>query len=82
MVLEKCWAKLLGSYKKTNWGYTSEAFQALTGAPTVFRLVSSFMTFDDPKSMHLFELLKMSDERHYVTEVSIGKKNEKQETRL
>ena len=23
MVLEKCWAKLVGSYRQTNWGFTS-----------------------------------------------------------
>lgn len=33
MLLEKCWAKIFGSYKSIIAGSSKEGFLALTGAP-------------------------------------------------
>jgi len=33
MLLEKCWAKVFGSYKNIEAGSSKEGFIALTGAP-------------------------------------------------
>ena len=33
MLLEKCWAKIFGSYKNIEAGSSKEGFLALTGAP-------------------------------------------------
>lgn len=33
MLLEKCWAKIFGSYKGIESGSSKEGFVALTGAP-------------------------------------------------
>ncbi len=34
MLIEKCWAKVFGSYQAISGGSPTEAFVALTGAPT------------------------------------------------
>ena len=36
MLLEKCFAKVYGSYKAIDLGNLSEGFRALTGAPTEY----------------------------------------------
>ena len=36
MLLQKCWAKIYGSYEAIDSGTASEGFQALTGAPTEY----------------------------------------------
>lgn len=34
MLVEKCWAKVFGSYQKISGGFSDEAFNFLTGAPS------------------------------------------------
>ena len=69
LVLEKCWAKLLGGYLNCHYGYTSEAFQTLTGAPTKAYLLGQYKNVD-PTFEGMFQLLKESDEKRYAMQVT------------
>lgn len=36
MLIEKCWAKIFGSYQSIDSGTPTEGFRALTGAPSEY----------------------------------------------
>ena len=41
MVLEKCWAKLYGSYANINGGLPNEVLHAFSSAPVFFHMIPS-----------------------------------------
>ena len=64
MILEKCWAKFLKGYSNCHCtylgyvdGYTNEAFQCLTGAPTKAYILGEYKAID-PDFNNLFKHLK------------------------
>ena len=56
-LLEKAWAKLLGSYTRATGGSVNDALNVLTGCPALNRKIEE----QDPDD--LWELLKSSDEQ-------------------
>jgi len=41
MILEKCWAKLYGSYSSIVGGLPDEVLHAFSGAPTLYRPIKA-----------------------------------------
>ena len=65
MLLEKCWAKVFGSYKAIEAGSSKEGFIALTGAPCeVISLEKEEETTNAIKQMEI------AHKRRYVSTMS------------
>ena len=66
MIAEKAWAKVSGSYKNTTFGYTSEAFRALTGAPF------DYLDHEDCPTREIWERISSADQKNYIICASAG----------
>ena len=60
-VLEKAFAKLIGSYWKLSGGFLENGIRSLTGAP-IISYDTSQLTSED----NLFDLLKAADAANYI----------------
>ena len=64
-ILEKAFAKAIGSYAAANGGYTATGIRALTGVP-VFDYYWSFLNMTESDNPAVWSVLKAADDLNYI----------------